>query len=105
MGRLDILVSNAGIIRVGPVQSTSFADYEPALAAMAVAPVRLTLAALAVMQAQGTASSGALSQGGARLGVELGEVVAEAVRGAGVSTSRGCHGERAGEEHSVADRR
>jgi short-subunit dehydrogenase len=52
-GRLDILINNAGIIRVGPVQSTSPADYEAALAVMAVAPVRLALAALPVMQAQG----------------------------------------------------
>jgi short-subunit dehydrogenase len=52
-GRLDILVNNAGIIRVGPVQSTSAADYEAALATMAMAPVRLALAALPVMRAQG----------------------------------------------------
>ena len=52
-GRLDILVSNAGIIRVGPVQSTSPADYEAALATMTMAPVRLALAALPVMRAQG----------------------------------------------------
>jgi NAD(P)-dependent dehydrogenase (short-subunit alcohol dehydrogenase family) len=52
-GRLDILVNNAGIIRVGPAQSTSPADYEGALATMTMAPVRLTLAALPLMQAQG----------------------------------------------------
>ncbi len=52
-GRVDILINNAGIIRVGPVRSTSPADYEAAIATMAVAPVRLTLAALPVMQAQG----------------------------------------------------
>ena len=52
-GRLDILINNAGIIRVGPVQSTSPADYEAAVATMAMAPVRLTLAALPVMRAQG----------------------------------------------------
>ena len=52
-GRLDILVNNAGIIRVGPVQSTSPADYEAALATMAMAPVRLALAALPAMRAQG----------------------------------------------------
>ena len=52
-GRLDILVNNAGIIRVGPVQSTTPADYEAALATMAMAPVRLALAALPVMRAQG----------------------------------------------------
>ena len=52
-GRLDIVVSNAGVIRVGPVQSTTAADYEDAVAIMALAPVRLALAALPVMQAQG----------------------------------------------------
>ncbi|MBV9792498.1 MAG: SDR family NAD(P)-dependent oxidoreductase [Actinobacteria bacterium] len=52
-GRLDIVVANAGIIRVGPVESTTPADYETAVALMALAPVRLALAALPVMQAQG----------------------------------------------------
>jgi len=51
-GRLDILVNNAGVIQVGPVQSTGPAEYEAALAAMALAPVRLALAALPVMQKQ-----------------------------------------------------
>jgi NAD(P)-dependent dehydrogenase (short-subunit alcohol dehydrogenase family) len=52
-GRLDILVSNAGIIRVGPVESTSPADYEAALPTMTMAPVRLAMAALPVMRARG----------------------------------------------------
>jgi short-subunit dehydrogenase len=52
-GRLDIVISNAGTIRVGPVQSTTTADYEEALAVMALAPARLALAALPVMQEQG----------------------------------------------------
>jgi short-subunit dehydrogenase len=52
-GQLDIAISNAGIIRVGPVQSTSPADYETALATMALGPVRLALAALPAMQARG----------------------------------------------------
>ena len=51
-GRLDIVISNAGIIRVGPVQSTTAADYEEALRVMALAPARLALAALPVMQEQ-----------------------------------------------------
>jgi short-subunit dehydrogenase len=51
-GRLDILINNAGIIRVGPTLSTSPADYEAAMATMAMAPVRLALAALPVMRAQ-----------------------------------------------------
>ena len=52
-GRLDILISNAGVIRVGPVESTTPADFEEALAIMAVAPARLALAALPLMRAQG----------------------------------------------------
>ncbi len=52
-GRMDILVNNAGIIRVGPTPSASPADYEAAIATMAVAPIRLALAALPVMRAQG----------------------------------------------------
>ncbi len=52
-GRLDIVISNAGVIRVGPVESTTAADYEEALGIMALAPARLALAALPVMQEQG----------------------------------------------------
>ena len=51
-GRLDILISNAGSIQVGPVQSTTPDQYEAALRTMALAPVRLALAALPVMQRQ-----------------------------------------------------
>lgn len=52
-GRLDILISNAGVIQVGPAGNTTPGDYEAALATMAVAPMRLALAALPVMQRQG----------------------------------------------------
>jgi short-subunit dehydrogenase len=52
-GRLDILISNAGIIQVGPVQAAEVAHYETALNTMALAPVRLALAALPVMRGQG----------------------------------------------------
>ncbi|MBV9093412.1 MAG: SDR family oxidoreductase, partial [Streptosporangiaceae bacterium] len=51
-GRLDILVNNAGTIRVGPVESADAGDYESALAIMALAPIRLALAALPVMRRQ-----------------------------------------------------
>jgi len=51
-GRLDIVINNAGIIQVGPVESTAPADYEAAVRTMALAPVRLTLAALPVMRGQ-----------------------------------------------------
>ena len=52
-GRLDILISNAGGIQVGPVQAAKVAHYETALNTMALAPVRLALTALPVMQSQG----------------------------------------------------
>jgi short-subunit dehydrogenase len=52
-GRLDILVSNAGIIQVGPVQAAQASHFETALGTMALAPARLALAALPVMRRQG----------------------------------------------------
>jgi short-subunit dehydrogenase len=52
-GRLDILISNAGIIQVGPVEAADAANYDTALSTMALAPVRLALAALPVMRRQG----------------------------------------------------
>jgi len=52
-GRLDILINNAGMIRVGPLDVTSARDYEEAIRLMALAPVRTTLAALPVMREQG----------------------------------------------------
>lgn len=52
-GRLDIVVSNAGIIQVGPVRETTPEHFETALDVMALAPARLALAALPVMREQG----------------------------------------------------
>jgi short-subunit dehydrogenase len=51
-GRLDILINNAGIIQVGPVEAMRAADFDNAVAGMALAPARLALAALPVMRAQ-----------------------------------------------------
>ena len=52
-GRLDIVLSNAGIIQVGPVQADTAEQLQTALATMALAPARLALAALPVMREQG----------------------------------------------------
>lgn len=52
-GRLDILVSNAGVIQVGPVQAAQIGHYELAMDTMALAPARLALTALPVMSTQG----------------------------------------------------
>jgi short-subunit dehydrogenase len=51
-GRVDIVVSNAGIIQVGPVQNDQVSHFETALETMALAPVRLALAALPAMRRQ-----------------------------------------------------
>ena len=50
--RLDIVLSNAGIIQVGPVQEASPELFEIALDTMALAPARLALEALPVMRGQ-----------------------------------------------------
>ncbi len=68
-GRLDIVISNAGVIRVGPVESTTAADYEDAMAIMALAPARLALAALPVMQAQGHGRIVTITSLGGKVGV------------------------------------
>jgi short-subunit dehydrogenase len=52
-GRLDIVLSNAGIIQVGPVQADTAEQVEAALATMALAPARLALTALPLMREQG----------------------------------------------------
>jgi NAD(P)-dependent dehydrogenase (short-subunit alcohol dehydrogenase family) len=51
-GRIDIVISNAGIIQVGPVADAEIGHFETALDTMALAPVRLALAALPVMRRQ-----------------------------------------------------
>lgn len=52
-GRLDIVVNNAGIIQVAPLANTTTEDYEQAIQLMALAPARITLAALPLMRDQG----------------------------------------------------
>jgi NAD(P)-dependent dehydrogenase (short-subunit alcohol dehydrogenase family) len=51
-GRLDIVISNAGVIQVGPVHEASPGHFETALEVMALAPARLALEALPVMRGQ-----------------------------------------------------
>jgi NAD(P)-dependent dehydrogenase (short-subunit alcohol dehydrogenase family) len=52
-GRLDIVVNNAGVIQVGPLDAVTPEDIEEALAIMALAPARLALAALPALRAGG----------------------------------------------------
>src|SRR5580704_2564424 len=66
---LDIVINNAGIIQVGPVQAAQLSHYEDAVQTMALAPVRLALTALPVMQRQGHGRIVTIASIGGKLGV------------------------------------
>ncbi len=51
-GRIDILINNAGYIKVGPFDSFDISDYERSMNLMFWAPVHLTLAVLPHMEKQ-----------------------------------------------------
>jgi short-subunit dehydrogenase len=68
-GRLDIVISNAGIIQVGPVQAGQAGLYQTALDTMALAPVRLALTALPVMRGQGHGRIVTIASVGGKLSV------------------------------------
>jgi NAD(P)-dependent dehydrogenase (short-subunit alcohol dehydrogenase family) len=52
-GRIDVLINNAGIISVGPVETMTMADYEQAMATHFWGPLYTTLAVLPAMKSQG----------------------------------------------------
>jgi NAD(P)-dependent dehydrogenase (short-subunit alcohol dehydrogenase family) len=52
-GRLDVLINNAGVIEVGPVETMTLCDYQEAMATHYWAPLYLILAALPMMRLQG----------------------------------------------------
>src|SRR3954454_10280336 len=68
-GRIDIVISNAGIIQVGPVADAEFGHFETALDTMALAPARLALAALPVMRSQGHGRIVTIASVGGKLSV------------------------------------
>lgn len=51
MGRVDVLINNAGIIQVGPMDEMSLTDFEDAMAVHFFGPLYFTLAALPHMKA------------------------------------------------------
>jgi short-subunit dehydrogenase len=52
-GRLDVLVNNAGVIQVGPIEHMSLGDFEEAMDVHLWAPLHLMLAAIPRMRDQG----------------------------------------------------
>ncbi len=52
-GRIDILVNDAGMIKVAPLESLEHSDFDEAMNLMFWAPVNLTLAVLPLMRQQG----------------------------------------------------
>jgi 2-keto-3-deoxy-L-fuconate dehydrogenase len=53
LGRLDIVVNNAGVITRGPVDNTSDADWDLSIGVNVQAPFRICRAAIPLMAAQG----------------------------------------------------
>lgn len=64
-GQLDMVVNNAGMIQVGPVENVAFDDIESAMAVMALAPARLALAATT------TCPNGSLTAPGGATSVQM----------------------------------
>lgn len=52
-GRLDVLINNAGVIQVGPVQNMRYEDFQQAMAVHFWGPLHMMLAAVPHLSAQG----------------------------------------------------
>lgn len=68
-GRLDVLINNAGVIKVGPIDHMEHADFEEAMAVHFWGPLYTTLAAVPLMRSQGGGRIVNISSIGGRIGV------------------------------------
>ena len=68
-GTVDVLINNAGIIQVGPIEHMTPEDFERAMAVHFWGPLHTTLAALPMMRRQGAGRIVNISSIGGRIGV------------------------------------
>jgi NAD(P)-dependent dehydrogenase (short-subunit alcohol dehydrogenase family) len=68
-GRIDILINNAGVIKVGPLEHMQTADFEEAMEIHFWSPLQTMMSALPAMRAQGGGRIVNISSIGGKIGV------------------------------------
>ena len=68
-GRIDVLINNAGVIKVGPIDHMEHADFEEAMAVHFWGPLHTTLAAIPLMRQHGGGRIVNISSIGGKIGV------------------------------------
>jgi len=68
-GRIDLLINNAGVMKVGPVEHMAHADFEEAMAVHFWGPLHTMLAAVPTMRQQGGGRIVNISSIGGKIGV------------------------------------